>query len=122
MKFITKLKGITLVKDIIISKKYGNNIHDLGLDESIESGIEKKLLLARELGVPYCVVFGGVIPIEKSWDRYGNGEWNPPRDYIGTEDIATFENDRELERQNIYAFLRGDTIVRGQSKEEARQR
>jgi hypothetical protein len=117
-----RLMKLDFVKDGVLSEKYGSNIHDMGLDESIETDLVERLMTARELDVPYCVVFGRVIPMGKNWDPYGNGEWNPPRDYITTEDIATEDKDLELERQNIYSFLRGEEIVKGQTEEVGRHR
>ena len=117
-----KLMNINFVKNSVLSGRYGNNIHDLGLNENIETCIVQKLMTARELDIPYCVVFGRVMPMSKTWDPYGNGEWNPPRDYITTDDIATEDKDMELERQNIYAFLRGEQIVKGQTEEAIRHR
>ncbi len=100
-----------VIKDEILFRKYGPNIHDIDLTETIKTGIEDRLIGARELNIPYCVVFGGVVPGGTAWDRYGNGDWNPPRDYITTDDIATEEKDIEKERENIYSFLRGELKV-----------
>jgi hypothetical protein len=105
-----------VIKDEILFRKYGPNIHDIDLKETIKTGIEDRLIGARELNIPYCVVFGGVVPAGTGWDRYGNGDWNPPRDYITTEDIATDDNNREIERQNVFAFLRGEEVVRNSEK------
>lgn len=104
------------LQDMWLSKNYGSNIHDLGLDETIKTGITDKLIGARELGVDYCVVFEGVVPGGSSWDPYGDGKWNPKRGFITTQDIAREDNDRELERQNVYAFLRGEEKVKGHTK------
>ena len=105
------------IQDMWLSKHYGSNIHDLGLDETIKTGIVDKLMGARELGVDYCVVFGGVVPGGSGWDPYGDGKWNPRRkDFITTQDIAREDNDRELERQNVYAFLRGEENVKSHTK------
>ena len=105
-----RLMNISAIKNDVLYRKYKENIHDIDLNESIKTGITDRLMSARELGVPYCVVFGHVVPGGVSWDPYGNGDWNPPRDYITTDDIATEDNDREKEKQNIYAFLRGETL------------
>jgi hypothetical protein len=117
-----KLMKFDFVKDSVLSEKYGSNIHDMGLDENIEKDLVGRLMTAREVDIPYCVVFGGIIPMGKNWDPYGNGEWNPSRDYITTEDIATEDKDLELERQNIYAFLRGEEIVKDKAQETGRHR
>ncbi len=108
MGIMDKLMVIEAVKNEVLFKKYGANIHDIDLTETIKTGIEDRLMGARELNIPYCVVFGSVIPTGTTWDRYGNGDWNPPRDYITTDDIATEDKNREQERENIYAFLRGE--------------
>ena len=97
-----------IIRDDVLIRKYGSNIHDIDLKETIKTGIEDKLMKARELGVPYCVIFGHVVPTTPRWDPYGNGDWNPPREYITTDDIATEDNDREQEKENIYSFLRGE--------------
>lgn len=102
------LFNLKFFKDEYLYKKYRGNIHDIDLNETIKSGIEDRLMDARELGIPYCVVFGHVVP-SGNWDPYKSGKWNPPRDYIGTDDIETENNDREQEKQNIYSFLRGET-------------
>lgn len=103
-----KLREISFIQDAYLLREFGaSNIHDMDLRESIEEGVVKRLLQARELGVKYVVVLGNVIPISKTWDKFGDGEWNPKRQYISTEDIKDPENDREKERQNIYDFLRG---------------
>ena len=111
-KLRDKLMQYETFKNDALVRKYGNNIHDIDLTETIKTGVADKLIQARELGVPYCVVFGRVVPATPAWDPYGNGDWNPPRDYITTEDIAEESNDREKERQNIYTFLRGEEIVK----------
>ncbi len=113
-----KLMSVNAIKDDVLYRKYGSNIHDIDLTETIQTGITDRLMNARELGVPYCVVFGNVVPGTPAWDPYGNGDWNPPRDYITTDDIATEDNDREREMQNIYTFLRGEEIIKekGRSK------
>ena len=107
-----KIMESEAVKDEIIYSKYGDNIHDIDLTETIKTGIVDRLMHARELGIPYCIVFGSTIPVNTKWDPYGNGVWNPPRDYITTDDIAEEDNDREKELQNIYTFLRGEKIIK----------
>ena len=113
-----RLMKIDSIKNDVLYRKYKDNIHDIDLNESIKSGITDRLMDARELGIPYCVVFGHILPAGTSWDPYGNGDWNPPRDYITTDDIATEDNNREKERENIYAFLRGEVLEKekGRSK------
>ncbi len=105
-----KLMKIRAIRDDVLYRKYRGNIHDIDLTETIKTGITDRLMQARELDVPYCVVFGNVVPAGISWDPYGNGDWNPPRDYITTDDIKTENNDRQQEEQNVYAFLRGEEI------------
>ena len=113
-----KLMGINFFKDEKLYKKYGDNVYDMGMEDTIEKGIVEKLMNARDLDIPYCVVFGSLTPMGTRWDPYGNGEWHPPRDYIATDDIATEDNNREQERQNVYAFLRGEV----KAKEEGRHK
>ena len=110
------LMHLKAFKDQALYKKYGANIHDIDLNETIKTGITDRLMNAREMGIPYCVVFGNVIPVGTSWDPYGNGDWNPPRDYITTDDIASESNDRNLEEKNIYSFLRGEEITKEKEK------
>lgn len=105
-----RIMKLEWVKNDVLVRKFGKNIHDMDFGETIKTGVEDRLMQARELNVPYCVVFGCLQPSGTSWDPYGNGDWNPPRDYITTYDIATEENDREEERQNVYAFLRGEIL------------
>ena len=105
-----KLEGIRFIKNYLIEKEFGDNIHDMGLNESIESGIVERLLNARKINIDYCVVFGNIVPMNSNWDKYGNGTWNPSRDYITTNDIKTPDNDLEQEKKNIYAFLRGESL------------
>jgi hypothetical protein len=106
-----KMMKYESVKNDVLVGKYGKNIYDIELTDTIKTGVADKLMQARELGIPFCVIFGHVVPGGK-WDPYENGTWNPPRDYITTEDIATEDNDRDKERQNIYAFLRGEEIIK----------
>ena len=112
----TLMKSETIKNDVLVNK-YGKNIYDISLTDTIKTGVADKLMQARELDVPFCVIFGAVVPGGK-WDPYEGGDWNPPRDYITTEDIATDNNDREQEMQNIYAFLRGEEPIKekGHSK------
>ena len=111
MSLKEKLREISFIQDAYLMREFGpSNIHDIDLRESIEEGVERRLLQARELGVKYAVVLGNVIPIGKIWDKYGDGEWNPKRKYITTEDIKDPDNNREKERQNIYDFLRGKPV------------
>ena len=117
MSIMDRLMRFDAVKDEVLYSRYGGNIHDIDLTETITTGITDRLMNARELGIPYCVVFGRIVPAG-NWDKYGDGKWNPPRDYITTDDIATEDNDREKERQNVYAFLRGEL----KEKEEERKR
>ena len=105
-----KIDKLEFVKNQMLYRKYGSNIHDIDLNETIETGIVDRLMKARELKIPYCVVFGNVIPSGKTWDIYGDGTWNPSRDYITTDDIKTEDGDLEQERKNIYDFLRGKKL------------
>lgn len=107
-----------LFKHTALVRKYGSNIHDIDLTESITTGVADRLIRARELGIPYCVILGRVVPVTPSWDPYENGNWNPPRDYITTEDIAEENNDREKERQNVFTFLRGEEIIKVKGKKK----
>lgn len=102
-----KIMELEFVRDYILVSKFGKNIHDVDLTESVKTGIADRLLMARELGIEYAVVIKGIVPISVSWDRYGDGTWNPKRSYISTEDIKTEDNNREQEEKNIYDFLRG---------------
>jgi hypothetical protein len=110
MGIVDKIKALQFVKDEILYRKFGNNIHDIDLNETIQTGVVDRLMKARELGIDYCVVVGGVVPSTKTWDKFGDGTWNPPRDYISTEDIATADRDPEQELKNIYDFLRGKKL------------
>ena len=110
---IKKGKRTSLVKYYNLVKKYGStNIYEVEQNESIEEGIVKRLLNARDLGVPYAVIFDNVLPLSKIWDKFGDGTWHPKRNYITTEDIADPKNDREKERKNIYDFLRGKKSIK----------
>lgn len=114
-----KIREIGFIQDAYLIREFGSsNIHDMDLRDTIEEGVVKRLLKARELGVKYAVVLGNVIPISKSWDPYGDGEWNPVRKYITTEDIKDPNNDREREKQNIYDFLRGKKAEKKKELEE----
>jgi hypothetical protein len=116
MKFKDRVMNVKPVKDFVLSNNYGSNIYDMDYRDGIQKGIVDKLMKARDLGVRYCVVFGRYIPSNSAWDPYVGGNWNPIRDYITTEDIATEDNNREQEIQNIYAFLRGETIEKQQGR------
>ena len=110
MSIRQQLERLQFFKDQMLYNKFGSNIHDIDLNETIQTGIVDRLMKARELGIPYCVVFGHTIPSSRTWDKFGDGTWNPPRDYISTEDIQTEDNDREQEIKNIYDFLRGKKL------------
>lgn len=117
-----KIMELKCVRDYILVSKFGNNIHDVDLLESIQTGVVNRLLIARELGIDYAVVVEGIVPMSKIWDKYGDGTWNPNRSYISTEDIKTEDNNREQEERNIYDFLRGkpahklETTIQGYQK------
>lgn len=117
-----KIMELKCVRDYILVSKFGNNIHDVDLLESIQTGVVNRLLIARELGIDYAVVVEGIVPMSKIWDKYGDGTWNPNRSYISTEDIKTEDNNREQEERNIYDFLRGkpghkaETTMQGYQK------
>ena len=85
---------------------YGINMHGLEYGDTVRTGVVEPLLNARSEGRRFCVELG-MVPGGREWDIYGDGEWNPPRPYITTDDIATPDNDREQEERNIYDFLRG---------------
>lgn len=101
-----RIEKLEWIENSILVRKFGSNIHDIDLGETIETGVVNRLMGARELGVDYAVVVRGVIAV--SWDKYGDRRWNPLRGVITTFDIATDDNDREQEEKNIYAFLAGD--------------
>ena len=105
MTMFDKMKSSLILQNEKIEKIYGNNIHDFGFGETVEDGIVNPLLDAREKGEKYCVILGQMVPEERIWDPTGNNDWNPLREYITTEDIAS--DSRESEKNNIYAFLRG---------------
>ena len=111
-----KIMELEFVRDYILVSKFGDNIHDVDLTETVETGIVNRLLTARELGINYAVVVKGIIPMSKSWDKYGDGTWNPRRSYISTDDIKTESNDREQEERNVYDFLRGKEMTRLQEE------
>ncbi len=117
MKIIDKIKQLEIVRNYILERKYGINIHNVDLNESIQSGIVDKLLNARDANIKYAIILDGVCPLGKSWDKYGDGSWNPKNKVITTEDIKTDNNDKLKEEQNIYDFLRGKPI----KKEEINQ-
>ena len=110
MKITEKMIQLKFLRDYMLVKKYGHNIHDLDLTETIQTGVVDKLMMARELGIDYAVVLENVVPLGKNWDKYGDGTWQPKRAYIATDDIQTPDNDRMQEEKNIYDFLRGKTI------------
>ena len=83
---------------------YGLDMHGVDLNEGVEKGIVEPLMKARREGRRYCVDFGRTVPTYK-WDKYGDGTWNPPRNYIMTSDIATPDNDFEQERERFMIFL-----------------
>ncbi len=94
------------IRDMYLYDKYRGNIYDLDLRDSIQAGIIDKLMYARKLGIPFCVMLGGV-PLY-DWDIFEHAEWNPVRDYITTDDIETTDHNEEEELKNIYRFLRGE--------------
>jgi len=105
MTMFDKMKNSLILQNEQLEKVYGNNIHDYEFGETVEEGIVNPLLDAREKDEKYCVVLGTKVPEERFWDPTGNNDWNPVREYITTEDIAS--NSREDEKNNIYNFLRG---------------
>ena len=113
-----RLREIPFIQDQYLVREFGSNIHDVDLSETIADGVEKRLIQAREMGIKYAVVLGGVIPVSKKWDRYGDGTWNPRRSFITTEDLKDPDNNRENERRNIYDFLRGK---KAEKKEELQE-
>ncbi len=112
-----KIQELKFVRDYLLAKNYGENIHDVDLTETIETGVVNRLLTARDLGIKYAVVLGGIVPSTKTWDRYGDGTWKPLREYITTEDIKTPDNNRDLEEQRIYDFLRGKPATKEKVQE-----
>ena len=102
-----KIIELEFIKNCILVRKFGKNIHDVDLWETVQTGIVNRLLIARALDIDYAVVVSGVIPSGKSWDKYGDGTWNPRRSYISTDDIKTDDYNKEQEERNIYDFLRG---------------
>lgn len=105
MTMFDKMKNSLILQNEQLEKVYGNNIHDYEFGETVEEGIVNPLLDVREKDEKYCVVLGTKVPEERFWDPTGNNDWNPVREYITTEDIAS--NSREDEKNNIYNFLRG---------------
>ncbi len=75
MKIIDKIKQLEIVRNYILERKYRINIHNVDLNESIQSGIVDKLLNARSTNIKYAVILDGVCPLGKSWDKYGDGSW-----------------------------------------------
>ena len=116
MEIKEKLMKIKTIRDHMLYRKYHGNIHDVDIIESVKKGIVDRLMHARELDIPYCVMIEGIIPTSTSWDPYGNGDWNPSRGYITTDDIAEEDKNREKEKQNIYAFLRGEELKKEKEK------
>ena len=108
MNLRERITNLEEIKSEMLEKKYGKNIRDLEFGEKVLTGIVDPLLNAIDNGEKYCVVLGKMVPEERNWDPNGNGDWNPVRDYITTDDIATEDNDREKEKDNIYSFLRGE--------------
>ncbi len=115
-----KIEQLKFVKDYLLVKKYGENIHDVDLTESIQTGVVERLMSARDLGINYAVVLGNVLPMSKSWDKYGDGTWKPVRDYITTDDIATPDHNRDLEEQKIFDFLRGKPATKKKEEEKGK--
>ncbi len=105
------IKDMEGVKNYALVREYGENIHDVDLREGIQKGVVDRLLNARELGIKYAVVLDGIAPLGSSWDKYGDGTWNPKKGVITTEDIRTPNNDRAQEEKNIYDFLSGRSMV-----------
>lgn len=105
-----------IIRDDYLYLKYGNNIYDLNLTDTIEKGIVEKLMGARILGIKYCVVYHGIV-----MSRHPH-PYSPY--FISTDDIqitkrALTEDDDEIkkiEKANIYWFLQGKVPVK--SKEE----
>ena len=60
-----KIMELRFVRDYILVSKFGNNIHDVDLLESIQTGVVNRLLIARELGIDYAVVVEGIVPMSK---------------------------------------------------------
>lgn len=54
MKIIDKIKQLEIVRNYILERKYGINIHNVDLNESIQSGIVDKLLNARDANIKYA--------------------------------------------------------------------
>lgn len=75
MKIIDKIKQLEIVRNYILERKYRINIHNVDLNESIQSGIVDKLLNARSTNINYAVILDGVCHLGKSWDKYGDGSW-----------------------------------------------
>ena len=107
-----KIMELEFIRNCILVNKYGKNIHDVDIWETVQTGIVNRLLIARALEIDYAVIISGVIPSGRSWDKYGDGTWNPKRTYISTDDIKTSDNDKEQEERNIYDFLRGKEIAK----------
>ena len=106
------LKKHSAIRDMYLYDKYRENIHYIDLRDTIQKGVIDKLMNARKLDIPYCVMIGGVVPAY-DWDIYEHAKWNPVRDYITTDDIETPDHDEEEELKNIYKFLRGEEKEKG---------
>lgn len=107
MRLKDRIMRQKIIRDYILEKKYGLNVHEVDITENVQTGIVDRLMNARERSVEYAVTLDGVVPIGTAWDKYGDGTWNPKKSYITTDDIKTQNKDRYLEEQKIYDFLRG---------------
>ena len=65
MKITEKMIQLKFLRDYMLIKKYGYNIHDLDLTETIQTGVVDKLMMAHELGIDYAVVLENVVPWKK---------------------------------------------------------
>ncbi len=118
MSLKDKLLKNRSIREYHLARKYGpNNIHTVDLGESIKEGVEDRLLGARKINVGYVVDIEGIVPYGKGWDPYGDGTWNPVREFITTDDIKTKDKDLGVERQRIYDFLRGKPAVKSELQE-----
>lgn len=90
------------------------NVYGVDITESIQTGVVDRLMYARERDVEYAIVLDGIAPLGEGWDKYGDGMWNSKSSFITTEDIKTPNNDRKLEEQNIYDFLRGKSAEKNE--------
>lgn len=94
-----KIEKISGIENSILVRRFGTNIHDLDLRDSLEDGVVNKLIGARKMKIPYAVVIRGIASSKMK---------NPLREVITTYDIETENEDYEQEEKNIYAFLKGD--------------